>query len=431
MRTVEQEKEIFGNLPHIDDWSSLRQKATVGIRTISNRVAYQAMEGCDGTPDGKPDTLTKRRYGRFAAGGPGIIWIEATAVMKEGRANPRQLYLDENNLDDFAALCEHIKSICMKENGFEPFVAVQLTHSGRYSKPNGTPAPLIAVHNAVFEEKNPLSESCIVSDDYLDKLCEKLVNAAVLAERAGFDAADIKCCHRYLLSELCSAYERPGKYGGSFENRTRLLREAVAGARSACGSDFVIASRLNIYDGFAYPCGFGTKENGGIAPDYSEACRLAQILEEEGIGLLNLTMGNPYFNPHVNRPYKRGGYIPDEKPIEGVERMLTGIRTVAASLPGHTPVICSGLSYLGADSPDAAAACIADGWFDFAGFGRMAFANPQLANDICVAGSVDPKKSCMACSMCTELMRAGSVTGCIVRDSEIYRPLYQQYVMKK
>ena len=120
-------------LPYTEDTSILKTPVTVQGRVIPNRIAYQAMEGCDGTPDGLPDTLTRRRYLRFARGGAGIIWFEATAVMKEGRANPRQLYMDAYNFMDFAPLVEEIKETCLRENGYEPTVIVQLTHSGRYS----------------------------------------------------------------------------------------------------------------------------------------------------------------------------------------------------------------------------------------------------------------------------------------------------------
>ena len=418
-------------LPHSTDWAVLRQPIQVGGTTINNRIAYQAMEGCDGTALGAPDVLTFRRYKRFATGGPGVIWLEATAVVPEGRANPRQLYICKETLDEFKRLCETIKETCMRENGYEPFISVQLTHSGRHSKPNGTPEPIIAYRNPYFEQKVSVTDANIISDDDLDRLGEKLIYGAILAEQAGFDAADIKACHGYLLCELLSAYSRPGKYGGSFENRTRLLRESVAGAVKACSTDFVISSRLNIYDGFPYPYGFGVASDCGITPDYTEAKRMVSDLANEGIGLLNFTMGNPYVNPHVNRPSKISPYVPDEPAIAGVTRMLTGIAEVATAVKGKVPVICSGLSYLGEEAPNVAAGCISEEWFQFAGFGRESFAYPNFARDICKKGEIDKQQLCVTCSKCTELMRSGGTTGCIIRDSKVYSPLYKQYVLKK
>ncbi len=421
----EQNAELKTDLPISDDNSVLCQKVKIGNLELSNRLVCQAMEGCDGTSDGRPDELTVRRYERLSKGGAGLIWFEATAVCNEGRANPRQLYINEKNLDDFKKIVENIKQRGMKENGYEPAVIMQATHSGRYSKPEGKPAPIIAYNNPIFEKDNPIDKSRIITDEGLDRVHESLVHAAGLAKEAGFDGVDIKCCHRYLNSELLSAFTREGRYGGSFENRTRLLRESVRDSISLCGDGFTVTSRMNVYDGFPYPYGFGVKEGEGITPDLSEADRLIKELAELGVKLLDITMGNPYFNPHVNRPYAAGGYEPPEHPLCGVARMLKGTAKLGKANP-DVSLICSGLSFLGAAAPGVAAAFIEEGGFSLAGFGRMIFAYPDFAKDI-VNGRFDPKKICIACSKCTEIMRAGGTPGCIVRDGETYMPIYKKY----
>jgi len=419
------------SLPYTADTAVLSQKLTVKGLTIPNRIAYQAMEGCDSTFTGSPDELTKRRYHRFAAGGPGVIWYEATAVLPEGRANPRQSYMREDNLGDFKAILEDIKSTCLHENGYEPVVILQLTHSGRYSKPEGTPAPLIAYNDPIFEKDKPIAADRIVTDEYLDRVGEALLDSAALAKKAGFDGVDIKSCHRYLLCELLSAFERPGKYGGSFENRTRLLRETVKNAMALATDNFIISTRVNLYDGFEYPYGFGVKPGCGIEPDWDEAKRLIGELAKAGMPLMDFTMGNPYFNPHVNRPYAMGGYEPPEHPMQGVARMLQGIREVASVVP-DVPVICSGLSFLGTESARVAAACINEGWFAMAGYGRATLANPDIAKQILQNGQTDIDKLCMACGKCTEIMRQpGGTPGCAVRDTEVYTPIYKSFFSKK
>lgn len=415
------------SLPISDDTSVLKLPIKIKNKMVNNRIVYQAMEGCDGTLEGVPDELTKRRYMRFAEGGAGIIWFEATAVVNEGRANPRQMYINEGNLDCFKKIVSDIKEKCLITNGFEPLVICQLTHSGRYSKPHGTPAPLIAYNNPIFEQDSPIDKSRILSDDQLDCVGEALVNGARLAEKAGFDGGDMKCCHRYLLCELLSAFTRDNsKYGGSFENRTRLVREAVRGAIESCGGEFIVTTRMNAYDGFVYPYGFGVNEGQGITPDFTEAKLLCTELVKLGMPLINITMGNPYVNPHVNRPFAKGTYEPPEAPVVGVKRMLDGISEVAEAVKG-TPVISSGLSYLGAMSPNVAAAYIKDGKFQLAGYGRETLAYPSLANDICIGGGLDPKKVCIACGKCTEIMRKpGGTPGCVIRDGEVYAPIYKK-----
>ncbi len=421
------EKNI--SLPLSEDLKILCKKTVISEKTVYNRLCVQPMEGCDGTFDGKPDTLTKRRYDRFTRGGAGLIWFEATAVVYEGRANPRQLFLCEDTLDSFKRIVSDIKETGLRENGYEPFVVCQLTHSGRYAKPEGTPAPLIAYNNPVFEKDKPIDKSRILSDDALDSLPERFGAAAALAQKAGFDGADIKCCHRYLLCELLSAHTRPGRYGGSFENRTRLYIEALKSARAGTDRDFVITSRLNIYDGFLYPFGFGVKDDGSLEPDMTEPKKLIGLLWGMGITLLDITMGNPYVNPHVNRPFDNGPYAPPEEPLLGVMRMMNLTKEARSAAPGMT-VIGSGFSYLRELSPLLAAGAVETGVCDIAGFGREAFAYPGFANDILKNNALDPKKCCIACGKCSELMRAGTVAGCVVRDCEVYLPIYKEKVIK-
>ena len=424
----EENQKLPKPLPFSEDLSALAKPLTVGTVTAPNRLVCQPMEGCDGTADGRPDELTLRRYDRFAKGGAGLIWVEASAVLPEGRANPRQLYLSRETLDSFKALADRIRETALKENGAVPLLILQLTHSGRYSKPNGVPEPLIAYNNPIFEKDAPIDPARIVSDEYLDRVGEALVAGAQLAEEAGYDGADIKCCHRYLNSELLSAFNRPGRYGGSFENRTRLLLESVSGAREVCGKDFLITTRMNVYDGFPYPYGFGVSPEGGTDFDPTEATRILRELSTRGMKLVNVTMGNPYFNPHVNRPFAAGAYEPPEEPLTGVARMLLGTAELKRRVP-ELAIITSAASYLGTAAPGVLAALIREGGADLAGFGRQCLAYPDFARDI-LQGGMDPQKICLCCSKCTEIMRKpGGTPGCAIRDREVYLPIYRKLVM--
>lgn len=426
---VKQQEELNLSLPIASDLSVLGKDIKIGNTTVNNRLVCQAMEGCDGTQDGSPGELTERRYLRFAEGGSGLIWFEATACCEEGRANPRQLRITEENKDSFKRLLDEIREAGMKKNGYAPAIIMQCTHSGRYSKPTGTPAPIIAYNNPIFEKDNPIDKSRIITDDDLDRYSENAIKSAKLAEEVGFDGVDIKCCHRYLNSELLSAYNREGRYGGSLENRTRLLRETVKGTIENSGSDFIVTSRLNVYDGFEYPYGFGVKKDGGLEFDPTEPIWLLNELKNSGVELLNITMGNPYFNPHVNRPFAKGPYEPEEHPLTGVARMLNGIAELKKAVP-ELKLISSGLSYLGCTAPAVAAGYIENGGFDFAGFGRMIFANPDFANQILKNGGLEKNKICICCSKCTEIMRAGSTPGCVIRD-KMYTDLYKEVIVNK
>ncbi len=395
-----------------------------------NRIVFQPMEGCDGSPEGDIGELSLRRYIRYAEGGVGLIWFEAVAITPEARANPRQPYLCEKTLPSFQNMVAKVKEAGLKKNGFAPAIILQATHSGRYSKPHGFAEPIIAYNNPLFEKDQPIDSSRIITDDGLRRLEECFYQTAVLAEKAGFDGIDIKCCHRYLNSELLSAYNRPGDYGGCLENRARLLLNGVEAANAATSSSFIKTTRLNLYDAFPYPFGFGTDLiEGSDKRDTTELFQIISWLREKGVRLVNTTMGNPYVNPHINRPYNLGGYIPNEHPLEGVARMISGARELTHAFP-DMDFVASGISYLREYAFPAAAALVENGDAAFVGFGRASFAYPGFPNDL-FEGKFDRKKVCVACSKCTELMRAGSVTGCIVHDSDIYLPLYRQFCMKK
>ena len=419
------------NLPLSEDVSVLKDEVIIGNIRVPNRIAIQPMEGCDGTVEGEPDELTLRRYDRFAESGAGLVWVEAVAIVNEGRANPRQLYINEKTVDSLKRMNERIRELSMKKNGYAPVIIMQATHSGRYSKPEGTPAPLIAYNNPIFEKDNPIDKSRIISDDKLFELEEMYGKAAKMAEEAGFDGIDIKCCHRYLNSELLSAYNREGAFGGSFENRTRLLRNGIKNATDATGKDFIITTRMNVYDGFEYPYGWGVKENCGKDIDLSEPIKLIDILHNQlSVKMIDVTIGNPYFNPFVNRPADATAEFFGEHPLIGVDRMFGCVGAIQKAFP-NLAVMGSGVSYMRQYSGNLAAGAIKNGMMTMQGFGREAFAYPQFANDLLYKGEMDKNMCCITCAKCTELMRAGTVAGCVIRDNEVYMPIYKQYCMNK
>ena len=410
------------DFPLSEDTSVLGAPYAFRTCRAANRVLFQPMEASDSEPDGGPGELTFRRYGRYAAGGPGILWFEAVSIAHEARASRNQLYMARENLDGFKRLVESVKTACMRQNGFEPILVMQSAHSGRYSKPKGVPAPLIAENNPLFEGDSPIPEDRIMSDDELAALPGLFGESARLAAEAGFDGVDIKACHRYLLNELLCAHTRGGAYGGCFENRTRLMTQAFDAAAAAAPAGFMLTARLNVYDGFPFPYGFGVSREGGLLPDLTEPLRLIGALRERfRLELINITAGNPYVNPHVSRPYDKGNYVPDEHPFEGVAR-ITGLAGAVQREFPDIAVACSGLSYLRGFADRLAAGMVGGGSATFAGFGRMAFAYPDFPRDLLAGRGLDTGKVCLACGQCARLLRAGKGAGCVVRDREVYRP---------
>lgn len=421
-------EEIGVHIPFAKDTHVLKEPMAFGNVTISNRMGIAPMEGADALPDGSPSELTMRRYVREAVGASATIWFEAIAIVPEGRSSAHQLMLTKENLDAYKKFTETIKEAGRKVNGFAPYLIMQANHSGRYSNPDGKPAPLIAYRHPEYEKLRKADDSCIVSDDYLKSLEGKFGEAALLAKEAGFDAVDIKSCHGYLLAELSSAYNRPGEYGGSFENRTKLLCNGIQAAKMYEDENFLVTARIGIFDGFAYPYGFGVKEGAGITPNLEEPIQLVRKLREAyGVPMINLTMGNPYVSTHVTRPYDHGKYIPNEHPLYGVARMINGIGEVKKAVSSMV-ISASGPSYLRQYCDLFAAGAVEEGLCDGMLFGRMSFANPDFPKQIIETGRMDPKKTCVACGKCGDLVRGGKPTGCVIRDTDMYLKYYREFM---
>lgn len=419
------------DVPVSEDVSVLAQPVDCGRFVLPNRLVVLPMEGCDGLADGSPDELTMRRYRRFAAGGSGLLWVEACAVVEEGRANPRQIWIHQGNVDVFRTMVEQARQAARETMGenHRPALVLQLTHSGRYSKPGRAPKPIIAHHSKYLDPIHKLpADYPLITDDELERLEDVYVEAARLALEAGFDAVDVKACHRYLISELHASHTRENsRYGGpEWENRTRLFRNIVSKIRDRVPG-IGVTSRMNAYDSMAYPYGWGMAEDGSMQPDLKDPIRLVKFLMDSGAPLVNITIGNPYFNPHVNRPFDLpivGMDVPPEHSLEGVGRFLHIVRHIQQQFP-KLPVVGGGYSWLRQYLPNVGAAAVQQGWVSLVGGGRMSFAYPDFAREVVQGRKLDPEKVCVACSACTQIMRDGGRSGCVPRDAEVYEPIYK------
>ena len=424
----ERAEELKVYLPFSSSTDILKTPLKVGNVTFHNRMGIAPMEGADSLEDGSPSDYTIRRYVNEAIGGSALIWFEAISIVLEGRSSKTQLLLTEENVESYKRMNEKIKEAGRKANGFEPYLIMQANHSGRYSNPDNRPAPMIAYRHPQLEQYRAADDSCIVTDDYLKSLEESFGKAALLAKKAGFDAVDIKSCHGYLLAELLSAYDRPGQYGGNYENRTRLLKNGIKAAKVWEDENFQVTCRLGIYDGYEYPWGFGVSEGSGLKPDLKEPIRLVKELYGNcGIQMMNLTMGNPYATTHVTRPFDMGKYEPEEHPFTGIGRMIAGIGEVKKAVP-EMVIFGSAPTYLRQFADLYTAGAVEEGFCDGMLFGRMAFADPDYANEIIKNGRIDPKRVCMTCGKCGDLIRAHKPTGCVIRDPKTFMPFYKEFL---
>lgn len=427
--------------------SPLRVPLLRGPFKIGNRIAVQPMEGWDATPNGAPSENTIRRWKNFGRSGGKLIWGgEAIAVSHEGRANPNQLLASPRTKERLAELRTVLRHEHILTTGSDDglLVGLQLTHSGRYCRPNehARPEPRILYHHPLLDRRLGLTPDYpLLTDGEIESIIEDFHRAAVMAWQLGFDFVDIKHCHGYLGHEFLSAHTRPGHYGGSFENRTRFLREVVQGIRSMAPG-LHIGVRLSAIDtvpfhrdprassngktGIAepytdllpYSWGFGVNPLDPTDTDLTEPGRFLSLLEQLGILLVNITAGSPYYNPHIQRPAlypPSDGYFPPEDPLVGVARQMAATRELKRRFP-NLLIVGSAYSYLQDFLPHVAQAALREGWVDFVGLGRMVLTYPEFLWDASEGNNTQRKRICRTFSDCTTAPRKGLPSGCYPLD---------------
>ncbi|MEX2216737.1 MAG: hypothetical protein WD768_21665 [Phycisphaeraceae bacterium] len=434
--------------------SPLAQPMMVRDFKVGNRWCIHPMEGWDGEPDGRPSAHTLRRWRHFGLSGAKLIWGgEAFAVQHGGRANPNQLYFRPENMDPMRHLLRTLREAHEerfgKGAGDDLLVGLQLTHSGRFCKPTRQDRfeSRIAYHHPLLDRRvgiDPKDDSAVLSDAEIKTLIETFIYVAGKAERLGFQFVDIKACHGYLGHEFLSAYDRPGPYGGSFENRTRFLREIIEGIR-AMHPNLRIGVRLSVFDMPAfrpdpmqtgggkfgpgipddfdpsqlYPA-FGCRRDIPLEIDLTEPVRLLTMMRDElKVDMVNLSAGSPYYNPHIQRPAffpPSDGYTPPEDPLVGCVRQIEVVRDLKQRVPG-LPMVGTAYSYLQEWLPHVAQAVVREGWVDSVGLGRVVLSYPDLPADCLEHGELRrPKLLCRTFSDCTTAPRSGIVSGCYPLD---------------
>jgi 2,4-dienoyl-CoA reductase-like NADH-dependent reductase (Old Yellow Enzyme family) len=420
--------------------SPLAQPLTSVCGPIGNRWCILPMEGWDGTTDGRPTALTRRRWQNFGLSGAKLIWGgEAVAIRPDGRANPNQLMINDQTLPDLIELRELLVESHQTHVGSadDLLIGLQLTHSGRFARPvdKRRLEPKIAFRHPFLDSKFGItSNEPLLSDDDLKGLIEDFVAAAVLAAKAGYRWVDIKHCHGYLGHELLSGFDRQGEFGGSFENRTRFLREITAGIRAEAPG-LGIGVRVSVFDFVPFQPGPSEDRSGvpvttdfyryafggdgsGCGVDLEEPRKFLELLKLLGIDLVCTTCGSPYYNPHIQRPAlfpPSDGYQPPEDPLVGVHRQIATTAELKKLFP-ELIVVGSGYSYLQEWLPHVGQAVVQSGMADSIGLGRMVLSYPELPADSLAGRTMVRKKICRTFSDCTTAPRKGLVSGCYPLD---------------
>ena len=414
--------------------------------TIGNRWAILPMEGWDCLADGTPSEFTRRRWLRFATSGAKLIYgTEAGAVMHTGRSNPRQLMIAEHTLEPLKLLVQEMRSAHREKFGRDDdlCIGIQLTHSGRYSHPNEDAKleSVTAYAHPLLDKKFGNSEANVVSDEEAENIVKHFIKAAKVAYQAGFDFVDIKHAHGYLAHEFLTAYDRKGRYGGSFENRTRFSREIIEGIKREV-PDLKISARLSFFDimpfikgedgvgkpmdwdkNKPYPYAFGGDGTGlGMDPDLKETSQFIDLLKSYGVDLICGTIGSPYYSVHMQRPAYYpvcDGYAMPEPPLYNVGRHLQAVKRIKELHP-DIKFVASGLTCLQEYLPNAAEYAVENNWADFAGIGRMVLSYPEICADVQSKRPLQKRCICRTFGDCTNAPRNGMISGCYPLD-EFYK----------
>lgn len=420
-------------------------------KTIGNSLCILPMEGWDGTPDGKPTEFTRRRWLKFAESGAKLLFgCEAVAVCHAGKANPNQLVITAENVDEFVRLRQLILDKHAEQFGRtdDLVIGLQLTHSGRFCKPSSKTkfeSKILYTHPFLNQKFGMAADYPTLTDADIDAIVGHYIDAAVLAQRAGFDFVDIKHCHGYLGHEFLSAVSRAGKYGGSFDNRTRFLRNIVAGIRQAAPG-LEMAVRLSAFDllpfrkgvndvgeperADSYPFAFGGQPT-GLGIDLTEPKAFLKLAQSLGIQMVCITGGSPYYNPHLMRPAlfpPSDGYLPPEDPLLGVKRQIDVTAELKRAFP-ELVIIGSGYSYLQEWLPHVAQYVLRNGMADSVGFGRMVLSYPTMPADMVAGRPLTRNQICRTFSDCTTAPRNGLLSGCFPLDPQ-YKALPEAEQLK-
>ena len=356
----------------------------------------------------------------------------------DGRANPNQLALGPHAEADLVSLRTHLVEEHARATGRTDglVIGLQLTHSGRYARPNpgGRWEPITAYAHPVLDRRFPAGTPVrTFTDAELDALVGDFVRAAIVARAAGFDFVDVKHCHGYLGHELLSAWDRPGPYGGA-TGRTTFLRRIVEGIRRDAPG-LAIGVRVSAFDAVpfrkdargvgtpeadmaSYRNAFGLLADPAAAPDLEPARAFLRELEGLGIRWVSLSAGSPYYNPHIQRPAlfpPSDGYLPPEDPLVGCARQIAAVGALKRDFP-NLRLVGTSYSYLQEWLPHVGQAAVRQGLTDFVGLGRMVLSYPALPVDVLAGKPLTRAAICRTFSDCTSGPRNGLVSGCFPLD---------------
>jgi len=361
----------------------LFSEGKIGSLVVPNRVVMTAMGVAQSAEDGDVTDLEVAFYRERARGGVGLIITECMIIdWNNGRGNLHQTSAaDDRHIPGLKRLADAVHE-------YESRIIGQLYHPGRqgFVHVNGVesmPAPS-DLCDAMTQQ--PVHAMDI---DEINALVDSFAQAAWRLSQAGFDGVEIHAAHGYLLNSFLSPYAnlRTDQYGGSTENRVRIIKQIVEAIRNLCGKDFAVITRISA-DEYLSMVG---KVDQGITLD--EGIAIAKALEDMGCDAIDVSSG---VYETMNTAWEPFAYE------EGWKSHLAAEVKQAVSIP----VI--GVSVY--RNPSFAEALLEEGKLDFVGSARAHFADPHWSSKA-EAGEPGSIRRCISCLACMESLVAADETG--------------------
>ncbi len=298
--------------------SEINNPLTIKSVKFKNRLGMSPM--CQySAHDGYANYWHNVHYATRAVGGIGLIMLEATAIVPEGRITPYDLGIWDDNLINNLQI---ITNLIQKNGGV---AGIQLAHAGRkasHDSPekggkqlhsNNGGWTTVGASSIAFDSDEIPPQALNKSE--IENIVKRFENATLRAYHAGFKVIEIHAAHGYLLHQFLSplSNHRTDEYGGTFENRTRFLLEVVAAVQRVWSPDLPIFVRLSATD---WKVGGWTLE---------ETIELSKILLNKGVDLIDCSSGGIVSDAKI--PIADGYQVPFSTAVK-----KTGIRTAAVGL---------------------------------------------------------------------------------------------------
>lgn len=358
------------------------QQGRIGLLDIPNRIVLPAMVTNYCTEKGEATPRFIRYHEERAAGGAGLLIMEATCICREGRSFPRQLSIEHDSL------LPSLRLLTQAVHRQGARIAVQLYHAGRQTSHALTASPLLGPSEVCFGNETTRA----MTEKDIESVIASFVQAARRAKEAGFDAVELHAAHGYLMQQFLSRFtnKRTDVYGGSLRNRALFSCRIIEAVRAETGSSFPIILRLSVEE----PVTDGLTLEEGV----EAAC----IFADAGVDALHISAGMREAGMWVTPP--------QALPL-GTHALRA--KAVREATGGRVPIITVGRIYSMAQADQL----LQEGVADFVAMGRALLADAHLPRKT-VTGQTDTIRPCLACNEgCIGQLARGMDVACAVNPT--------------